>query len=100
MRVEFAAGVERFNGGQAIIDRSATLDDKRAQAGARQVQRAEQARGARAHHDGTRFGSGTRRGCSLRNLQRPVGLVRLHVRRAFAAGSRFDGGGFGLRAGG
>ena len=100
MRVEFAAGVEYVNGGQTVVDCSAALDDKRAQAGARQVQRAKQTRGARAHHDGARLGSGTRRGCSLRNLQWLVGLVRLHVRRAFAAGSRFDCGGFGLRAGG
>ena len=100
VRVEFAAGVECVNGGQTVVDCSAALDDKRAQAGARQVQRAKQARGARAHHDGARLGSGTRRGCSLRNLQWLVGLVRLHVRRAFAAGSRFDCGGFGLRAGG
>ena len=97
VRVELAAGVERFDSGQALVDRRAALDDKRAQAGARQVQRAKQARGARAHHDGARLGSGTRRGRRLRNLQRLVGLVRLHVRaRLCGAAAASMARGFGL----
>ena len=46
------AGVEGVDRRHALVDRRAALDHKRAQTGARQVERAKQAGRAGAHHDG------------------------------------------------
>ena len=94
VRVERLADVEGVDRCHALVDRRPALDHERTQAGARQVERAEQACRAGAHHDGARLVLRLRRCINLRDLQRLVGMMRLHVRGAFAVRSGFDGRGF------
>ena len=98
MRVERLAGVEGVDRRHALVDRRAALDHKRAQTGARQVERAKQAGRAGAYHDGAGFVLRLARSADLRNLQRLVGAMRLHVRGAFSERGGLDGRSFGLGA--
>ena len=98
VRIERLAGVEGVDRRHALVDRRAALDHKRAQTGARQVERAKQAGRAGAHHDGAGFVLRLARSADLRNLQRLVGAMRLHVRGAFSERGGLDGRSFGLGA--
>ena len=98
MRVERLAGVEGVNRRHALVHRRTALDHKRAQSGARQVERAEQACRAGAHHDGARLVLRLRGIADLWDPQRLVGAMRLHVRGAFSERGGLDGRSFGLGA--
>ena len=96
VRVERLAGVEGVDRRHALVHRCTTLDHERAQTGARQVERAEQACRAGAHHDGARLVLRLRGIADLRNLQRLVGAMRLHVRGTLSERCGLDGRSFGL----
>ena len=98
MRVKRLAGIEGVDRRHALVDRRAALDHERAQTGARQVERAEQAGGAGAHHDRARLVLRLRGITDLRNLQLLVRPVRLHIRGAFAVRRCLDCRSFGLGA--
>ena len=84
VRIERLAGIEGIDRRHALVDRRAALDHERAQTGARQVERAKQAGRAGAHHDGARFVLRLARSADLRDPQRLIRSMRLHIRGTFA----------------
>ena len=98
VRIERLAGVEGVDRRHALVDRRTALDHKRAQTGARQVERAKQASRAGAHHDGAGFVLRLARSADLRDPQRLIRSMRLHIRGTFAVRGGSDSRSFGLGA--